>query len=49
MRQAAGHILEIAGVAAVVLGVTMAAHHLQIEVPIVSGVAAIYIGKYLKK
>lgn len=44
-----GHILELAGVAACITGVVLAAHHLRIEVPIVAGIAAIYVGRYLSK
>jgi hypothetical protein len=44
-----GHILELAGVASCILGVIFAAHYLKIEVPIVAGVAAIYVGRYLSK
>ncbi len=49
MYKVAGKFLELGGVAAVIIGVVLAAHHLQIEVPIVGGVCAIYVGRYLSK
>jgi hypothetical protein len=36
--------IELAGIAAVATGVVLAAHHLRIEIPIVAGVIAIYVG-----
>lgn len=41
--------VELAGVGAVATGVVLAAHHLRIEIPIVAGVLAIYVGKYFGK
>jgi hypothetical protein len=49
MYKKIGGILELAGAAAVVTGVMLAAHHLRIQVPIVAGVAAVYVGRYLRK
>jgi hypothetical protein len=49
MYRQIGGIVHLLGFASVVVGVVLAAHHLNIEIPIVAGVAAIYLGNYLKK
>ena len=41
--------IEVAGIASMIAGVILAAHHLQIEVPIVAGICAFYIGHYFGK
>lgn len=49
MQNRIGAIIELAGIAAIVTGVVLAAHHLAIEIPLVAGIAAVYVGRYLRK
>lgn len=44
-----GGYIELAGIAAIFIGVIFAAHQLRILIPTLIGLAAVYAGQHLRK
>lgn len=49
MRPRIGEVVELAGIAAVIIGFIIGARHLRVELPLLFGLAAIFVGRYLRK